>query len=105
MNPSSNFPCCLHPLQLLLQLLDRRQAALQAVWDRLSQPVLSHAYWLMHISPCVLHHHPILFPAEQNADGCIVMRMAQQIVVGGKVEVQLARIPPAEFTRLQLHHN
>ena len=69
--------------------------------DQAGLPVRD-AEGLGEVAQGVLHDHPVLALAEQQADGGRVVGVAHQVVDGGEVQVHLADEGGAERHRLEL---
>ncbi|HEY1215513.1 MAG TPA: hypothetical protein VGE93_17925, partial [Bryobacteraceae bacterium] len=76
--------------QFGLDLIDGRQAGLQRRWHFAHQLVLGHTHWLGHATQRLFRHEPVLFLAQQQADGRLVLGRLDLRIDRGQVEVQLA---------------
>ena len=89
--------------QLCFELFDRWQAALKTLGQGLGQSVFRNADRLSEVAESVLSDHLILRLAKNDADTGFVVRVPQQIIDGGKVEIHLAAELRLELTGFQLH--
>ena len=85
-------------------LFDGRQGSLEIVRQDLDQAGLpvGDAQGLGEVAQGVLHDHPVLALAEQQADGGRVVGVAHQVVHGREVQVHVADEGGAERHRLEL---
>jgi len=72
----------LRVVQGSFQLLDRRQAQLQVLRQRLGELVRRHADRLAHVAQGILDDHLVLAFAQDQADARLVVGVAQQVVEG-----------------------
>jgi hypothetical protein len=84
--------------QLGFDFLDGGQTAAQFLWEgfgELGLPGGDGDGWAQ-AAQGILGDEPVLFRTEKQADGGLVVGMAQEVVHGGEVEIELC----AEFMRV-----
>jgi hypothetical protein len=92
------------PSQLRLDLLNRWQAALELGGHGLGDVLLpvGDGDGLVEAAEGILDDELVFAPAEQEADGGLIVGVAQEIVHGGAVEIELADIAGLEGAGFQL---
>src|SRR5882757_3784168 len=76
--------------ELALEFLNRRQTAFQICRKRFGEFVFGNADRRRGISQCVFGNDLVLGFADDQPDTRLVIRMPQQVVNGGEIEVHLA---------------
>ena len=94
-----------HQRELARELRDRREVLLELVRKRAGELILNDAHRLAGIPQCILDDDLVAPLAQDNADGRLVIRMAQLLVHGRQVKVHLAGELWFEVLDLQLDHH
>ena len=89
--------------QLGFDFFDGRQAAAEVFGQGVGEPglPLGDGDRLVEAAQGVFGDKAVLFPAQQKPDGRLVVRVAQEIVYGGEVEIELADIAGSKVAGFQ----
>ena len=88
---------CLDPFverssQVLFRAVDRRKLAFELFRQALAQAVAGDADGLGHVAQGVLGDEAFAAAADDQSDARLVVRVAEEVVDGGEVEVELAGV-------------